>query len=154
MDQKIKKEIVKYLKSQRLMTLATCADKPWVATVYFAVDNDLNLYFVSSPKSKHCQDIEKNQKVGVNIADSHTSNSAKKVGVQAQGITTQVKGWERTKVLLKMWHKAAPGMEEVVNVKNMKDKVISSRVYKVTPVYIKFFNQMLFGEDGYRVIEF
>ena len=45
-------------------------------------------------------------------------------------------------------------MEEVVNVKNMKDKVISSRVYKVTPVYIKFFNQMLFGEDGYRVIEF
>ena len=75
MNKDIKKEFSKYLKSQRLMTLATCADKPWVATVYFAVDNDLNFYFVSSPKSKHCKDIEKNSKVAVNVADSHTPSS-------------------------------------------------------------------------------
>ncbi|OGM13186.1 hypothetical protein A3D84_05365 [Candidatus Woesebacteria bacterium RIFCSPHIGHO2_02_FULL_42_20] len=152
MNKDIKKEFSKYLKSQRLMTLATCADKPWVATVYFAVDNDLNFYFVSSPKSKHCKDIEKNSKVAVNVADSHTPNSAKKVGIQAQGVASQVKGWERTKVLLKMWHRAAPGMEGVVNVKSMKEKIISSRVYKIQPTFIKYFNQKLYGEEGCKTV--
>ena len=152
MNKDIKKEFSKYLKSQRLMTLATCADNPWVATVYFTIDDDLNFYFVSSPQSKHCKDIMINDRVAMNVADSHTPNSAKKLGIQAQGIASQVKGWERTKILLKMWHRAAPGMEEVVNVKNMKEKIISSRVYKIRPAFVKYFNKKLFGEEGYKTV--
>lgn len=71
-----------------------------------------------------------------------------------QGTASQVKGWERIKVILKMWQKAAPGMEDVVNVKNMRNKVISSRAYKVKPTFIKFFNQKLYGEDGFRKFKF
>ena len=44
-------------------------------------------------------------------------------------------------------------MEDIVNIKNMKAKVISSRVYKITPTIIKFFNQDLYGEEGYRVFK-
>ena len=58
-----------------------------------------------------------------------------------------------TTKMLKIWHKSAPGMEDIVNIKNMKAKVISSRVYKITPTIIKFFNQDLYGEEGYRVFK-
>ncbi|OGM89443.1 hypothetical protein A2597_03020 [Candidatus Woesebacteria bacterium RIFOXYD1_FULL_46_19] len=154
MQLKDKSALLRYLKSQRLMGLATFDKKPWICTIYYAVDKDFCLYFVSSPKSKHCQDIEKNNEVSCAIYDSHTLNSAKKTGVQMQGTASQVKGWERIKVILKMWQKAAPGMEDVVNVKNMRNKVISSRAYKVKPTFIKFFNQKLYGEDGFRKFKF
>lgn len=147
------KELLKYLKSQRLMTLATSVNnKSWVCSVYYVIDSELNLYFVSPPESKHCQDILKNKAVACAIADSHTPNSAKKVGVQLTGIASQVRGWEKTKVLLKMWHKAAPGAEDVINTANMKNKVVSSRVYKVRPNLIKFFNQNLYSNPSSRVL--
>lgn len=149
-----KKELINYLKSQNLMTLATYDKEPWVCSVYYAIDKDLNLYFVSSPDSGHSKDIEKNSNVACAIADSHTLNSAKKVGVQMQGVASIVKGWERTQILLKMWHRAAPGVEEMINVANMKNKVVSSRVYKVKPTRIKFFNQFLYKKPSNRVFTF
>ena len=136
------------------MVLATFDKKPWVCTVYYVADRDFNLYFVSSPNSKHCKDIEKNNKVACAIYDSHTPNSAQKIGVQIEGVASQVKGWDRTEVILKMWNRAAPGMEKVINIKNMKEKVISSRVYAVKPTLIKFINQKLYGEDGFRKFKF
>lgn len=153
MESKDERALLVYLKSQRLMGLATFDKKPWICTVYFAADKDFNIFFVSSTRSKHCQDIEKNNKVSCVIYDSHTPNFSQKTGVQMQGIASQVRGWEKIETILKMWHKAAPGMEEVVNVKNMKDKVISSIVYQIKPTLIKFFNQKLYGEDGYKIFD-
>src|SRR3989344_1427014 len=150
MNKKDKDLLSLYLKSQNLMTLATGGKAPWVATVYYTFDKEFNLYFVSSPRSKHCQDIEKNNNVACSIYNSHIKNSEKKTGLQLQGTASKVEGWDRSKFLLKMWHKAAPGMEEIVNVKNMMNKVISSRVYKITPTYIKFFNEPEFGEEKYK----
>ncbi len=141
-----KKELKKYLDSHNLMTLATGSNLPWVSIVYYAVDKEFNLYFVSSPKSKHCQDIDKNNKVACAIYDSHTKNSEKKVGIQLVGSAQEIKGWEKTNKILAMWHRAAPGAEEIVNLKNMMAKVISSRFYKITPTKIKFFNQHLYEE--------
>lgn len=112
----------------------------------------MNFYFVSAPDSDHIKDIERNNKVACAIYDSHTPNSELKVGVQLQGIASLVRGWGRTEVFLKMWYKAAPGAEEIVNIKNMKEKVISSRVYKIKPTLIKFLNQKLYGEEGYRIL--
>ena len=149
MNTKDKKELGRFLNSNNLMTLATANPKPWVATVYYTFDLDLNFYFVSSPKPKHSHDIEKNRNVACAIYDSHTKNSEKKTGIQMQGTVQQVKGWECTSRMLKIWHKSAPGMEDIVNVKNMKEKVISSRVYKITPKLIKFFNQKLYGDDEF-----
>lgn len=147
-----KKELVKFLQSQNLMSLATNADKTWIATVYYAVDKDLQFYFVSSPDSKHSKDIEKNNKVSCAIYDSHTLNSAKKVGVQLQGIATQVKGWEDTERALRMWHKAAPGAEEI-SVKSMKEGEVGSKVYKIKPSLIKFFNQKIYKDPSARVFK-
>jgi len=100
-----KAEIVRYLQTQHLMTLATVAKKHWVSTVYFAIDKNLNFYFVSSPKSNHCKDIEKNKYIAFAIYDSHTKNSDKKSGIQGQGHATLIKSIIDMRKPLLLWNK-------------------------------------------------
>jgi uncharacterized protein YhbP (UPF0306 family) len=46
------------LETHNTATLATSgADGPWAAAVFFASDADLNLYFVSDPRTRHARDL-------------------------------------------------------------------------------------------------
>lgn len=151
MKSKDKDILLTYLKSQKLTTLATCGDRPWVATVYYVIDNDLNLYLLTSPKTEHGQNIAQNDQVACNIFDSHQQVTDKKVGIQIQGTASVVNAVQKIKWLLKMWHEINPGKEGILNYQNMKDKVIDAKVYKVTPSRIKFFNEELYPEEEFKV---
>ena len=46
------------LETHNTLTLATCANgEPWAASLFFASDRDLNLYFVSDYRTRHAQDL-------------------------------------------------------------------------------------------------
>ena len=75
-----KQHVLDFLKTNKLMQVATMGDFPWIATVYYSFDNELNLYFLSSDKTLHVKQIKKNPKVSVAITDSHQDiNKPKKV---------------------------------------------------------------------------
>jgi len=67
----LKKEIDAYLKTQRLMSVATFGTSPWIANVYFIHDTDLHIYFLSKTWREHSKAITSNPRVAVAIADSH-----------------------------------------------------------------------------------
>jgi uncharacterized protein YhbP (UPF0306 family) len=49
------------LEAHNTLTLATCGpDGPWAAAVFFASDDDLNLYFVSDQRTRHGRDLVAN----------------------------------------------------------------------------------------------
>lgn len=146
---KDKEKLVSYLKSQRLMSLATCNKKPWASTVLFVTDDELNFYFISDPTAKHCRDIEKNPLVACTIADSHQKVTDKKIGVQLQGVANPVTGKKLLQTLLKLWNKANPGFEKIINFENLKH--INSKVYKIKPQMIKFFNEKMYGTEGVKI---
>jgi uncharacterized protein YhbP (UPF0306 family) len=57
-DPGLEVRIRELLSAQSTLTLATCgADGPWAAAVFFASDDDLNLYFVSDPRTRHGRDL-------------------------------------------------------------------------------------------------
>ncbi len=151
---KNKQKLLQYLKSQRLMTLSTYDNRPSVSSVYYAIDDTFNLYFLSEPKSKHCLDIKMNKQVGCNIADSHQLVTDKKIGVQIHGTATQLQDESLVKKALQMWNNAIPGFEHIINWENIEKKVIKSRVYKVKPVLIKFLNEELYGPEGTEIFKF
>lgn len=151
---KNKQKLFKYLASQRLMSLATSLQAPWICNVYYVIDNSFNLYFLSEPKSKHCQDIAQNQEVACSVADSSQKVTDKKVGAQIQGTVRQVRDWGEIERILSMWNKANPGFEKVINIDNIKNKVINSKVYKIKPKLIKWLNEELYGLEGFEVFEF
>ncbi|HEY7715007.1 MAG TPA: pyridoxamine 5'-phosphate oxidase family protein [Candidatus Binatia bacterium] len=87
----LKSQVLDYLQSHNTMTLATCAgDTPWAATVFYANDN-LELYFFSSPDSRHCQNLSINPRVAVTIQEDYKDWRAIK-GIQLEGKVMLIDG--------------------------------------------------------------
>ena len=81
--------VLRFLATHKLMAVATFGDFPWIASVYYTFDQDLNLYFLSSPTTLHAKHILRNSQVAVAIADSHQSINETKRGLQLFGIAQQ-----------------------------------------------------------------
>lgn len=82
--------IIKYLDEARIMQVATSVNnQPWVATVYFAVDNLHNIFWVSRPDRRHSQELVANPQVAGAIALPHTPGE-KVRGVQFSGVASEV----------------------------------------------------------------
>ena len=75
--EKIESIIREYIPQIIHMSLATAKEnKPWVCEVHFSYDDDLNLYFGSSSKTRHAQEILANPYVSGNIVTQHHKNQA------------------------------------------------------------------------------
>jgi nitroimidazol reductase NimA-like FMN-containing flavoprotein (pyridoxamine 5'-phosphate oxidase superfamily) len=63
-EEVIKKEV----NNCNIMQLATCAnDKPWVVTVHFYADDELNLYWCSRPDRRHSEEVRANPNASATI---------------------------------------------------------------------------------------
>ena len=124
-------------------------DHPWIASVYYSFDNNLNLFFLSSPTTFHCKQISENSKVAVAITNSNQSMSGYKKGLQIYGVAEQISDVAKIKHALKLWKDNLGVKDDKLTHENMIMRVVSGRMYKITPKKIKFFNQELFEvEDG------
>lgn len=151
---KNKTKLLSYLKSQHTMSLATFDGKLWICTVFYAIDDKLNFYFISEPNTRHSKGILKNSQVACSIANTNQVTTDKKIGVQIVGIASEVKNRNKIKVVLGLWNKVNPGFESIINLPNMIKKVISGKVYLIKPKEIKFFNEKLYGSEGFEIFKF
>jgi hypothetical protein len=126
------------------MSLATYGKHPWNCWVFFVIDDDFNIYFISGD-SQHTRDIIENNEVACAISDTMQNPLGSKKGVQIYGIAEQVKGPEQLKWFFNMWKKVLVAEEKKLTYKNYLDKVFDSKVYKITPKKIKWFNDELEG---------
>ncbi len=132
--------LLKYLKTQKLMSLATRGKDMWSASVYYLFDENFNLYFLSPPNSIHCRNISKNSQVSLSIADSGQKVSDNKIGFQMRGKAEKMRKVDTIKNIISMWnnnHKDAPPISFTSFMKAAK-----SRFYKITPLYIKLFSEI------------
>jgi len=150
----IKKDIFDFISSNGIMTLATQSKAgPWVCTVYYGHDKEMNLYIVTGPATTHGKNLEKTKKVAFNIFDSRQGITKPKKGVQGRGVCEIVKGLTGNTRGLYLWHKANPGIEEKITVKDILKKLSHTKVYKISPTYLKFFNKTLYSPEEYGVWE-
>ncbi len=150
-DIQIKRDIYQFITRNGIMTLATQSPNgPWVCTVYYGVDNDMNLYIVTDPNSVHGKNMSKRKKIAFNIFDSHQKIYKSKKGVQGLGIIEMVRGPFRVIKALALWHKQNPGVEKAITIKEVK-KFTDTKVFKITPFYLKFFNKTLYSPKEYGI---
>ncbi|MCR4275503.1 MAG: pyridoxamine 5'-phosphate oxidase family protein [Candidatus Wolfebacteria bacterium] len=149
-----KQKLFDYLKSQNLMFLSTFGNEISSCPVYYAIDKDFNIYFISEPESKHCQNIKINNQVACSIADSRQTVKDKKIGVQLRGEAQEVSGSDKLEAVLNLWNSTNPGIESIISINNFKNKSINSKAYKIVPEEIKFFNEELYGEEGFKMLKF
>lgn len=149
----IRTDIFKFIKSNGIMTLGTSSPKgPWLCTVYYGVDNDMNLYIVTDPNSIHGKNIAGSKKVAFNIFDSRQKIFKPKKGVQGSGIIEIIKGIPNITKALYLWHRQNPGVEKNITIKEVK-KFADTKLYKITPKYLKFFNKVLYSPEEYGIWE-
>jgi len=147
----IQSDIFAFLKSQGVMTLATqSVTGPWVATLYFGIDDHMDLYILTDPNSIHGQHIAQNPQVAFNIFDSHQKITNPKLGVQGRGNITLIKGIAANTRALMLWHRQNPGIEKNITIKDVK-KYADTKLYKITPSYLKFFNKVLYAPEEYGI---
>lgn len=82
--------VVKYLDEAQLMQIVTnLGTQPWVATVFFATDNQHYLYWLSPPSTRHSHEIERNNRVVGAITQPHQFGMPQQ-GLQFEGIAREV----------------------------------------------------------------
>jgi uncharacterized protein YhbP (UPF0306 family) len=143
-------ELMDYLKSQNVMSLATCSEDVWICNVFYVVDDSLNLYFISDPNTKHVTDIKTNNNIACSITDSSQLPGQSVEGIQLQGKVEEIKGIETIKWFFEMWKKLNPNEKKLIW-SSFQKKMILSEVYKIRPSLIKYMNKKLFGQEGYKV---
>jgi uncharacterized protein YhbP (UPF0306 family) len=132
----------------KLMTVATSGDHPWIATVYYGFDTDLNLYFISDETTVHAKHILENANVAVAIADTTQKPEDKKKGIQLYGKAFRIDDVHETEKARVCWveHLGIPN-------ESLPPSAVVGRMYKIKPSRVKYFNQELFDvEDGQEPI--
>lgn len=158
MTKEDKARLQRYLQQYSTLTLATCRnDEPWAATVFFASDADLNIYFVSDHRTRHGRDVAANAKVAATV-NPDCDNWHDVHGVQLQGTVTVVDGIQRAKALMlylkkfpqidQLYAKPSGEHEETI-VKRLK----AANFYCIEPSWLRFIdNAKGFGHrDEYQL---
>lgn len=153
----LKEEIFKYLQENILMSVTTLNQdnsELWPAIVFYIADKDLNLYFMSGTKSKHCVNIQSNAKVAVSIYDSSQTLPSNKTGMQISGKAEVINRLESIKYMVKMWNQHIATTDDEKEEAKYFIEGAKSRIYKITPTHIKYFNQELFGKPPFQELQF
>lgn len=152
-NQKDLVHISKYLSDHMQMSASTYGDFPWIFTAYYAIDKDLNLFFLTGPTTIHGKQLVDNPNIAVAIADSPQSPVGKKAGLQMSGVCSQLTKELEVKKALSLWCDRMQVQSPDYSYEGMQLGRISGRMYKIVPKKIKFFNEALQEEGQEKLIE-
>lgn len=83
----LKDLIADHLAAANVMQLATSvSDQPWVCTVHYYADDEMNLYWISTRERQHSQMIDQNPKVAAAImVHENTPEEKYIIGISIEG---------------------------------------------------------------------
>ena len=146
----LRKLIEEYLKEAKLMQLATSIDnQPWVCSVWFAADKDLNIYWFSSTSRRHSKEVMKNQKVAAAIALPQTPKDTPR-GLQLQGVAEQVTSKRDVLKAISLFVSRIFTKEQITNF--MKLKGNPHKFYKIKPTQFVLFDAVNFPDSSRQAL--
>lgn len=89
-------QVQRYLRDHNVATLATGSGEEIWASAMFYVNDGYTLYFLSSPKSRHCLNLALKPQVAVAIQEDYADWREIK-GIQMEGIASEIHGIEKEK---------------------------------------------------------
>jgi len=151
MQVSVSAQIRDYINAHDTLTLAsTYKGHAWVTPLFYQIDSDLRLYFISDPATRHIQNALKNPAVAVSIFDQKQAWQAIQ-GVQMDGHLAVVSDDNRRHVET-LYCKKFPFIKNMLeapvsdNAKQVKERYLASNFYVVTPDFVRFIdNKRGFG---------
>lgn len=141
----LRKLIEDYLKEAKLMQLATSLDnQPWVCSVWFAADSDLNIYYFSSITRRHSKEILKNNKVAGAIVLPQTPDDPPR-GLQFQGIAELLEDQSDINKAISVYADRIFPREKIKEFMENKEK--PHHFYKIKPTQFVLFDSVNFPDN-------
>lgn len=141
----LRKLVTGYLEEAKLMQIATAKNnKPWVATVWFAYDSELNLYFISRRSRRHSIEINDNPNIAGAIAKPHDTLGVKTRGIQFEGKASEVPVLELPKAFRIFTKRFPKTTAYVKSVKDILKNITQQRFYRIKPSRIVLFDEINF----------
>lgn len=142
----LRKLIKDYLKEAKLMQLATSIDgQPWVCSVWFAADEDLNIYWFSSTTRRHSKEVMQNNKVAAAIVLPQTPQDPGR-GLQLQGIAELLTEQKDIDKAVSVYAGRIFTKEQIEEFGALKDKPHS--FYKIKPTQFVLFDSVNFPDES------
>lgn len=145
--------VKEYFVSHYQFALATNGDHPWIATMFYGVDNDLNIYFLTDPETIHAKGLTKNPLVSAVIADSPQDPNSKKKGLQLYGSAKELMEQKEIEAGFAIWCKVLKVTDPKYSYDGIKTGELHYRLYKLVPKKIKYYNEELWEEVDEQVID-
>ena len=143
----MQKELLDFFKSQKLMAVASGEGGVWIANVYYGIDDDFKLYFISPTDTKHSRQILKNPRIAFSVAWYDPKNPGNRKAVQGLGTCRLADSTEEIIKGVQLHNQSFPEFASTITVQWIRQNESDSRVWAVEPSYIKFWNDELYGEE-------
>lgn len=126
------------------MTLATVGPggEPQAAAVFYAADDELGLYFLSSPESRHSRNLAREPRVAATIQDDG-QNWREITGLQIEGTVVLVEGEDRIAGVVRLFAGRFEFLRELLTngdalgPPELEGPLASSRFYVLRPNWIR-----------------
>lgn len=142
------KKALKFIKSQKLMTIASQDGKGvWVANVYISIDEKATIYFISPEDTKHSQMILKNPNVSFSVAWFDPKNQKNRKAVQGLGVCRPAKNPAEIATGIKLLYKNFPDLRDILTVKWIMTNAWGSKVWVLKPTYMKYWDDEIYGDE-------
>lgn len=136
-DRGLRTRVQDYLHSHQVASLATCCDVDlWAAAVFYVSDGYI-IYFLSSPTSRHSQNLAQNPRVALTIQEDYSDWLDIK-GIQIEGVAKEISGAEED-MARRLYGKKFPVIGKMAQAPAVIVKALAKvRWYKVVPQRIYF----------------
>lgn len=147
----MKSYLLSFLEKQKLLTISTLDEegKPWLCNLYFGVDKDLNLFWVSSRKTKHSIHIEKNGSVAFTVSWFNESDIEDIISIQGTGVAKRVTNIKEIIGGVNAFCTKFPAWREWFD-KEMLKNLVDDKLYMIKPTYMKFRSDKKLGKDVFE----
>lgn len=140
--------IRQYLPQGRMMQIATVnGGQPWICTVYFVEDEELNLYWLSLPTRRHSQEIAAYNKVAVAVPVKFDKPV---IGIQAEGLAEEVTDKQFIADVMRRY------VERYNSGQQFYDRFVAGQnqhvLYRFMPASYVLFDEVSFPDDGRKEI--
>ncbi len=138
-----------YLPQGRMMQVATVAEgQPWICTVYYVEDDELNLYWLSLPTRRHSQEIAQHDRVAIAVPIKFDKPV---VGIQAEGRARAITDKAVIASVMKRY------VERYNSGKQFYDNFVAGQnqhvLFKFTPHRFVLFDEVNFPDNGRKEVD-
>ncbi len=137
-----------YLEDVKLMQLATCRDnQPWLCNVWFVMDEDGKVYFISRENRRHSLEIGENEKVAGTFHKWFDEGLGQKGQALIVGGTARQLKLAECRKPFTLYAKRFPKIVSFQTLERFLRDEGSHYFYEITPTEIVWWDEVNFPDD-------